>query len=209
VGVVGAAKQTNLEDQKATGCVYFPFMDYAGQHITAVLRTAQAPEAAGTAFRAAVLRVDPELPLEDMKPMSAWIDESLKGRRSPMMLAGIFAGVALVLAAIGIYGVLAYAVAQRRREIGVRMALGALPQQIRMQFLSIGVRLVLVGSALGAVGGWLTGRAMQGLLFGVGAAQPSVFVATAAVLASVAMAACLLPAVRAARVPPMEALRSE
>jgi len=209
VGVVGASKPTNLADQKAIGCIYYPYIHYAGLYFTAVMRTVQAPEAAGSALRAAVLRVDPELPVENMKTMNAWIDQSLKGRRSPMLLAAIFAGVALVLAAIGIYGVLAYAVAQRRREIGVRMALGALPQQIRMQFLSIGARLVLVGSALGVAGGWFVGRAMQGLLFGVGPAQPGVFAATAAVLTAVAMTACFLPAARAAQVPPMEALRAD
>jgi ABC-type antimicrobial peptide transport system permease subunit len=173
------------------------------------MRTTQAPQLAGPAFRAAVLRVDPDIPVEDMKPMTAWIDQSLEGRRSPLMLAGIFAAVALVLAAIGIYGVLAYAVAQRRREIGVRMALGALPSQISTQFLSLGGRLVVAGSVIGAVGGWFTGRAMQKLLFGVGPGQPIVFLATAVVLASVALTACLLPAMRAARVPPMEALRSD
>ncbi len=209
VGVVGASKPTNLADQKAIGCIYYPYIHYAGLYFTAVMRTVQAPEAAASALRAAVLRVDPELPVENLKTMNDWVDESLKGRRSPMLLAAIFAGVALVLAAIGIYGVLAYAVAQRRREIGVRMALGALPSQVRMQFLSIGARFVAVGSAIGAAGGWFTGRAMQSQLFGVGPVQPGVFIATAAVLALVAMAACLLPAVRAARVPPMEALRSD
>lgn len=209
VGVVGASKPTNLADQKVIGCVYFPYIHYAGTYFAVVMRTVQAPQAAAGALRAAVLRVDPELPVENLKTMNDWLDESLKGRRSPMLLAAIFAGVALMLAAIGIYGVLAYAVAQRRREIGVRMALGALPQQIRLQFLSIGARLVLIGSALGAAGGWLTGRAMQGLLFGVSPAEPGVFAATAAVLAAVAMAACILPAARAAQVPPMEALRAD
>ena len=126
-----------------------------------------------------------------------------------MELAGIFAAVALVLAAVGIYGVLAYAVEQRRREIGVRMALGALPQQIRSQFLSLGGRLVGLGTLLGVVGGWFVGRAMQNLLFGVSSSNPLVYVATAVALSSVAMAACLIPSLKAARVPPMEALRSE
>jgi ABC-type antimicrobial peptide transport system permease subunit len=125
------------------------------------------------------------------------------------VLASIFAGVALVLAAVGIYGVLAYAVAQRRREIGVRMALGALPQQIRAQFLLLGARLVIAGSVLGGLGAWLTGRAMSTLLFGVSPSQPAVLGGTTAILAMIALAACLLPAVKAARVPPMEALRSE
>lgn len=209
VGVVGRTKQSDLADRRARGCIYFPYMLYAGQRISALIRTTQQPQAAGPALRAAVLRLDPELPVEDLKTMTARLDESLVARRSPMMLAGIFAGIALMLAAVGIYGVLAYAVAQRRREIGVRMALGALPQQILAQFLSLGARLVVIGSVLGAVGGWLTGRAMASLLFGVGPAHPLVFAGTAALLGTVALAACLLPALRAARVPPMEALRSE
>jgi len=207
--VVASAKQADLADRMAKGSVCFPYIHYASQGITALIRTTQAPETAGPALRAAVLHVDPELPVEDMKTMTARLDESLVARRSPLMLAGIFAGVALMLAAVGIYGVLAYAVAQRRREIGVRMALGAPPQRILAQFLRLGAALVVSGSVLRAVGGWLTGRAMAGLLFGVGPIHPAVFAGTAAVLAMVAMAARLLPAVRAARVPPMEALRSD
>ncbi len=209
VGVVGAIKSTDLTDQKATGSVYFPYARDDGGDITAVLRTLQAPQGAGQALRAAVLRVDPELPVEDLKTMAARIDDSLVTRRSPLFLGAVFAGVALVLATIGIYGVLAYAVAQRRREIGVRMALGALPQQVLGQFLLLGAKLVVIGSILGALGGWLTGRAMSGLLYGVGAVNPGVFAATAAVLALVAMTACLVPALRASRVPPMEALRTD
>ncbi len=209
VGVVGAVKSTDLADQKATGSVYFPYAHNDGNEVTAVLRTLQAPHNAASALRAAVLRVDPELPVEDLKTMAARVDDSLVSRRSPLFLGAVFAGVALVLAAVGIYGVLAYAVAQRRREIGVRMALGALPQQVLGQFLLLGARLVVVGSILGGLGGWLTGRAMAGLLFGVDALHLGVFAGTAAVLALVAMAACLVPALRASRVPPMEALRSE
>jgi predicted permease len=209
VGVVGAVQQKDLADRHAKGSVFFPYIHYAGTSFTALVRTVLAPQSAGPALRAAVLRVDPELPVDDLKTMEARLDESLVARRSPLMLAGIFAGIALVLAAVGIYGVLAYAVAQRRREIGVRMALGALPQQILGQFLSLGGKLVIVGSLIGGIGGWLTGRAMQGLLFGVSAFHPAVFAGTAAVLGLVAMVACLAPAVKAARVPPMEALRSE
>jgi predicted permease len=208
VGVVAAVKTADLADTRATGSIYFNYSYYAGYNLAVLLRTAQLPAAAGPALRAAVLRMDPELPVVDLKTMTARLDESLVARRSPLMLAGIFAGVALVLAAVGIYGVLAYAVAERRREIGVRMALGALPKQILAQFLSLGARLVIVGSFLGGIGGWLIGRAMVSLLFGVGAAQPLVFACAALLLALVAMTACLVPAVRAARVPPMEALRS-
>ena len=209
VGVVGPTKQDDLADRGANGMVYFPYLEDAGPRVTAVLRTMQAPQSAGPAFREALLRVDPELALEDLKTMTSRIDDSLQMRRSPLMLACIFAGVALVLAAIGIYGVLAYSVSQRRREIGVRMALGAQPRQILLQFLSIGAKLVVVGSVLGCMGGWLTARAMAGLLYGVDGGNPAFYCAIALLLALVAMAACLVPAVRAARVPPMEVLRSE
>jgi hypothetical protein len=209
VGVVGATKQTDLADQHARGSIYFPFVFQSGSQIKVVLRTVQAPGLAGPGLRAAVLRVDPDLPVDDLKTMAARLDDSLAARRSPLMLAALFAAMALVLAAVGIYGVLAYAVAQRRREIGVRMALGALPRQILGQFLSLGAKLVALGSILGAIGAWLTGRAMAGVLFGVGPVHPLVFAGTALILGAVAMAACLVPAVRASKVPPMVALRSD
>ena len=208
VGIVGATKEQDLADTHSRGSIYFPMIHYNRTEASVVIRTVQAPQLAGPALRAAVLRLDPELPVTDLKTMSARLDESLVSRRSPLMLAGIFASVALVLAAVGIYGVLAYAVAERRREIGVRMALGALPMQIVAQFLSLGGTLVAIGSVIGALGGWLIGLAMASQLFGVGAVQPLIFLCAAVVLSLVAMTACIVPAIRAARVPPMEALRS-
>jgi predicted permease len=209
IGVVGATKRADLADQQALGMVYYPYMLLPWSDVAAVLRTAQSPESAGTEFRTAVLQIDPDLPVQDLKTMAARIDDSLDGRRSPLLLASIFAGVALLLAAVGIYGVLAYAVSQRRREIGVRIAIGARPSQILSQFLSIGAKLVITGSILGCIGGWLTGRAMASMLYGVGSVNPIVYCGIAGLLALVAMAACLAPAIKAARVPPMEALRSE
>jgi ABC-type antimicrobial peptide transport system permease subunit len=142
--------------------------------------------------------------------MQVRIDESLIARRSPTILTAVFAGVALLLSVIGTYGVLAYAVAQRRREIGVRVALGALPVQIGRQFLSLGLRLPLLGATLGAIGAWITGRAMQSILFDV---QPPSRVATLAgtalILAVVSLIACWVPARRAAKVDPVIALRYE
>jgi predicted permease len=208
VGIVGSVKQHDLADQHAIGAVYFPYAEYAASTFMIVVRTVQAPETAGPAMRAAVLRIDAELPLHDLKAMAARMDDSLASRRVPLLLAGIFAAVALVLAAVGIYGVLAYSVAQRQREIGVRMALGALPEQILLQFLGLGGRMLALGLPLGLLGAWLAGRAMAGLLFGVAATNPLVLGGTAVVLAGVAMLACLLPSSRAARVSPIEALRA-
>jgi ABC-type antimicrobial peptide transport system permease subunit len=141
--------------------------------------------------------------------METRIEESLIARRSPAMLAGIFAGVALLLAAIGTYGVLSYAVAQRRREIGIRMALGAQRHQIGTQFLSLGMRLLAAGTILGLIGACLAGRAMQSVLFDVPTLHIATLLGTALVMSVVSLLACLIPARRAARVDPMIALRAE
>jgi len=210
VGVVGTIKQSDLADQRATGAVYYPYAtDAAPLSQWVVVRTVQRPEAAGPAMRQAVLRIDPTLPLDDLKSMSDRIGDSLINRRTPMLLAGIFATVALVLAAVGIYGVLAYAVAQRQREIGVRMALGALPGQIRSQFLMLGGRLLAIGTTIGLVGAWAAGWAMSSLLYGTSSLNAPVLAVTATVLGAVVLLASFLPSRRAARVDPMVALRAE
>jgi ABC-type antimicrobial peptide transport system permease subunit len=155
------------------------------------------------------LRVEPGVPLDDVRTMNARMSDRLTTRRSPMLLAGIFAGVAIILAAIGIYGVLAYAVSQRRREIGVRMALGAQPDQIKWQFLLLGGRLLAIGTVLGLGFAWFVGRAMSSMLFGVAPAHAGVLAATAAVVTSAGLLASFLPSRRAARVHPIEALRGD
>jgi len=209
VGVVGSVKQDDLADARSIGAVYFPYKYYASLDFVVVVRTTQAPELAATALRSAVVRVDPELAVHGIKTMADRIDESLSTRRAPLLLAGVFAVVALTLAAVGIYGVLAYTVAQRQREIGVRMALGAEPGQILRQFLGLGGRLLIIGVPIGLVGAWSAGQAMTGLLFGVSPANIAVLAGTAAVLTGVALLACFLPARRAANVSPIEALRAD
>ena len=135
--------------------------------------------------------------------------DSLIARRSPALLAGIFAGVALLLASIGTYGVLSYAVAQRTREIGIRMAVGAQREQIGAQFLKIGLRLLITGTVIGLIGAAVSGRALQSVLYDVPALHPATFAVSAAIMTVVCLIACWLPARRASRTDPMEALRSE
>jgi predicted permease len=209
VGIVASVKQNELAETSGHGAVYFPFSAFSSGYFSLLVRTQLPPASLAPTVQKAVLQLDPELPVDDLKPMQTRIDDSLIARRSPAILAGIFATVALLLAAIGTYGVLAYAVNQRQREIGVRMALGALPQQILALFLGLGARLLLIGIALGVLGAWLTGRAMQSVLFGVGAWNLGIFAAAAGVMSGVVFFAIFLPSRRAARVHPIDALRGE
>jgi len=209
VGVVGAVKQAELTEPQGQGAVYLPFLYRDAWNIFVATRTSQRPEAFADSLRKLVRATDPELAIDDVRSMKARIDDTLVARRSPAMLAGIFAGVALLLAAIGTYGVLSYAVAQRRCEIGIRMALGAQRRQIGTQFLSLGLRLLAAGTTLGLIGAWLVARAMQSVLFGVPALPVLTLLGTAVVMTAVSLVACLIPARRATRVDPMVALRYE
>ncbi|MGO8697072.1 MAG: ADOP family duplicated permease [Limisphaerales bacterium] len=209
VGVVGAMKQAEITETQAQGAVYAPYQFRTAVNMFAVVRTTQQPESFGLSLRHIVRTVDPELPVDDLRSMEVRIADSLLGRRAPALLAGIFASVALLLAAIGTYGVLSYAVAQRRHEIGVRMALGAQRQQIAHHFLLLGLRLLAIGTLLGALGALLAAQAMQKILFNVPALQPATFLGTALVMAAVSMAACWLPARRAMCVDPMTVMRYE
>lgn len=211
VGVVGAVKQTDLTEPYSEGAIYFPgSMDPTGfDRLSLVVRTAQTPEASGPTLQRVVRGIAPELSVHDLRSMETRIADSLVARKSPAVLAGIIAGVALVLATIGTYGVLGFAVAQRRREIGVRMALGAMPNQIARQFLLLGLRLLFLGMLFGGMGAWMTGRAMESILFDVPPLHLATLTGAAIVMAVTSVGACLLPAFRASRLQPMEALRSE
>jgi predicted permease len=208
VGVVGAVKQAELTEPQGPGAVYVPY-HYLDNNVFVVTRTSQRPEAFADSLRHLVREADPELAIGDLRSMETRIDDSLLARRSPAILAAIVAGVALLLAAVGTYGVLSYAVAQRRHEIGVRVALGAQTHHIRTQFLSLGLRLLLAGILLGVMGAWAAGNGMKSVVFGVPALHPGSLVATALVITVVSLVACLIPARRASRVDPMIALRAE
>jgi predicted permease len=209
VGVVGRVKQAELTEAQGQGAVYLPYVDREGGSLFLVARTSQRPEAFAETLRKLVRATQPEIAIDNIRSMETRIEESLMARRSPALLAGIFAGVALLLAAIGTYGVLSYSVAQRTREIGIRMALGAQRSQIGTQFLSLGLRLLAAGTILGLLGAWWAGRAMQSVLFDVPTLHIATLLVTALVMGIVSLVACLIPARRATKVDPMIALRAE
>ncbi|MBI2510551.1 MAG: ABC transporter permease [Opitutae bacterium] len=209
VGVVGAVKQAAVTEEQAIGAVYFPLRYQPDNRLFVTIRTSLVPEALAATLRRAVRSVDADLPIEELRSMDARVTDSLMARRSPALLSGVFAFTALLLTAIGTYGVLSYAVSQRHREISVRLAIGARPEQIRGQFLALGLRLLLLGVGLGLLGAILAGEAMRSLLFGVPALHLPTLAIAAAVLGLVSLVACLLPAHRATKIDPALALRAE
>jgi ABC-type antimicrobial peptide transport system permease subunit len=153
-----------------------------------------------------VASLDPELPFFSVRPMQQRVEESLMSRRTPMLLALLFGVIALFLASVGIYGVLAYQVSQRRKEIGIRMALGSDGRRIFGLVLSEGLWLLTIGIVLGVAGAFAIRRAMETQLFGIQPMDPRVLLAVAGVLGVVAFTACAVPARRAAHIDPLIAL---
>jgi predicted permease len=210
VGVVGEIRMAGLvnstDADDRVGAYYFPFAQHPQSAMTLAVRTAGEPSQAGGALRAAVRSIDPELPLFSVMSMEERMSESLTDRRTPMVLALAFAVVALFLAAVGIYGVLAFQVTQRTREIGIRMALGSDARGIAGLVLREGLALLAAGLGVGLVGAFAIRRAMETQLYGVTGMDPTVIAAVGGVLGLVAVIACLLPARRAAQIDPMTAL---
>jgi len=174
-----------------------------------VVRTDGSPEALLPAIRHKVHELDSELALANVKTMDQWLSNSAAQPRLNTVLLTAFAGVALLIAAIGIYGVLAYSVSQRTGEIGVRMALGATPRGVLRLIVREGMMVVLIGIGTGLAGGIALGRKVASLVYGVPVLDPATFMGVAVALASVALAACAIPALRASRVDPIVALRNE
>ena len=209
VGVVGAVKQADVTERQLQGAAYFPFVHRADANVFVVTRTSQRPESMAATVERLVRGIDPELPIDGLRSMETRIADSLVSRRSPALLIGIFAAVALLLAAVGTYGVLAYAVTQRRREIGVRLALGALPKQIGNDFLSLGLQLLAAGTLLGVIGTWMAGRFMRSMLFDVPSLHLATLIGSAVIMSAVSLLACYVPARRASKVDPLIALAAE
>jgi ABC-type antimicrobial peptide transport system permease subunit len=174
-----------------------------------VVRTRQRPEALLASLQAELRAVDSSLPLFDVAPLEAVVDSSVSQRRFSMLLLLIFAGVAVVLASLGIYGVIAYTVTQRTRELGIRMALGARQADILGLLVGQGMRMTLVGVGIGLTLALALGRLLRTLLYGIQAHDPLTFVAVAALLVGVALVATWLPARRATKVDPAITLRAE
>lgn len=207
VGVVGDVRSTALTQESPA--LYYPMAWRVWPLMDIVVRTNSSPEALLPAIRRKVHELDAELALANVRTMEEWVSNNAAQPRLNTTLLSVFAFVALLIASIGIYGVLAYSVSQRTREIGVRMALGASPRGVLQLIVGEGMKVALIGIGSGLLGGLAAGRAVSGLVFGVPVRDPLTFLAVAVVLAGVVLAACAIPALRASRVDPIVALRYE
>jgi putative ABC transport system permease protein len=208
VGVVGDERIHGLA-QATPPAIYLPTTQAPATGGSLLARGQGDPVTLAPAVRAVVRALDPALPLFGVEPLSETLSHSVGQRRFTMLVLGVFAAVALLLAIIGVHGVLSYTVAQRTREIGIRMALGADRSNVRGLVVTQGARLAALGLTLGLLGALAVSRALSTLLYGVGATDPATFAEVALVLGAVALVASYLPARRATRVSPVEALREE
>jgi predicted permease len=208
VGITRDVKHYGL-DQEMRPCVWVPFRQRWQRAMSVALRSAMDPHPLTNAAREVQRQIDPDLAMFNVRTMSERLDRSLWARRAYSWLFGAFAAIAILLAAAGVYGVTSYAVSQRAREIGIRMALGARPGQVMSGVLASGMALVSGGVALGLAGAYLTTRFLESLLFGVSTHDPLTYACVVAGVATVGLMANFIPAQRASRVDPMRILRFE
>jgi putative ABC transport system permease protein len=208
VGVVGDVRHRGL-DVDTRPEMFFPHLQTPSRQMTLVVRAAGDPAALAGPLRERVRAIDRDQPVGNVKTMEEWVSESVASRRFTAALLGVFAAAAAGLAALGLYGVVSYSVAQRTHEIGLRVALGARPRDVLRLVIGQGMTLTLAGTAVGVAAALALTRLMASLLFGVGATDAGVFVAVPLLLAAVAFLACYIPARRATKVDPMVALRYE
>jgi putative ABC transport system permease protein len=208
VGVVASVKNSTLV-REAEPAIYFNFRQFPFRGLNIVVQGQGDAAALLGALRTSVQRIDPNLPLAAARTVDRIVGEATDRPRALMMLMGIFAALALVLSALGIYSVLSYSVNQRRQELSVRMALGAQPGDVLWLVVRQGLWLALIGGVAGSVGALAVGRAMASLLYGVSSADATAFVAAIALALATALAACLLPARRAATLDPLAGLRAD
>jgi putative ABC transport system permease protein len=190
--------------------IYLPFAQFSDENVTLMVRVASGdPLALATAVKREVQAIDPDQPVSAISTMEKNIGASLAARRLTMTLLGSFAGLALLLASVGIYGVMALSTTQRTREMGIRFALGASRADVLKLILGKGILLIGVGLGAGLIGAFAASRALNSLLYGVGALDAVALIGAIVTLAVVAFIACYLPARRASMVNPIEALRME
>ena len=208
IGIVADTRRRSL-DTPPRAAVYLPFTQFVLPYMGAVVRTDLGAGAIASAVKSAVAQIDPELPIGDVKTMEQIIEESTGEPRFRSFLIASFALLALLLAAVGVYGLISFTVTQRVPEIGVRLALGASPRQVFTQVIGQGLRLAVIGVVLGLAAAAAATTLVRGLLFNTSATDPAVYGSLAALLLAMAALACYVPARRAMRVDPMTALRSE
>ena len=210
ITVVGVVKDVQITGvatgNEPVGAYYFPLAQVTDGGLMLVARSTIGPDALVPALRKVLSSIDPELPLYGVRTMQERVDAALVSRRVPMILAMAFAGVALALSAIGLYGVLSYMVTQRRREIGIRMALGSSAREVFGLVLADGARIVGAGVTLGLIGAWFVAQAMTSMLFGVRPFDPLVVSAVVGLIVALGIGAVVIPARRAAHVNPITAL---
>ena len=209
VGVIADERMTRFSDTREHAVVYVSNEQDQRGFAGIVVRTSLDPSRMERSLRAAIARVDKGQVVESVKTIDELKAESWAVDRLRSGVLGIFAAIALALAAIGIFGVISYSVVQRTQEIGIRAALGATPASLVALMVSGGMARVAVGLAVGSIAAFGTTRLLSSVLFGVGPSDPVTLIATLGVLAAVAMLACYLPARRAARIDPLDALRAE
>jgi predicted permease len=209
VGVVSAVKSSDLAERNPRGEVYYAAQQYPRRYTHMVVKSQGNGVGIAEAVRREFARADPELPVFDVRTMDQRLATSVRERRAAMVICAAFAGLALVLSALGIYGVLAYTVSQRTREFGIRIALGARAGTVVGMVMGQGMRLAAIGLALGVAGAALLTGLMEKMLYDVKPTDPAVFAIVAGALMAVAMAASLVPSLRVARIKPGAALRVE
>ena len=209
VGVVGSVKVSDLAERNPVGHIYFPYKQDVPRFIHLVVKTTRDDAQLTASLRRELQRSDPELALFDVKTMPERVSSSMRNRRRAMTICLVFAGLALVLSAIGIYGVLAYTVTQRTREFGIRLALGAGGPGVVGMVIGQGVKLAAIGLGVGIAGAVALTRLMTAMLFEVKPTEPGVFLLVAGALMTVAFVASLIPSLRAIRIHPSVALRYE
>ncbi len=208
VGVIGDVKQMGLESS-AKPEVYFPYLQVAAPEMSLVVRTSSNPLNLAGAVKGEIQLIDKDMPIDDARTMQQLLGESVSGPRFNLLLLTVFAVVALLLAIVGIYGVMSYTVSQRTHEIGIRVAIGAQPNDVFRMVIGQGMRLAAIGVAFGLLGAFALTRLMTTMLFGVEPTDPATFIGIGVLLSVVTLAACYIPGRRAAKVNPLEALRYE